>query len=318
VTIPIFFILPGSLRASPRLRAALTLTLLLAARSAHAQDIEPRRWSHLPIGANFAGAAYAYTMGDIHLEPELQLKNVQFDLQTFGLKYIRSFELFGKSARVDLTQPYQIGHWTGLLNGVHASVDREGLADTFARFAVNLIGAPPLAGKEFAEYRARADHETIVGLGLVAQFPTGQYYDDKLINLGGNRFTFRPQLGAVHNWGKWSAELTAAGLFFTDNNDFFNGRRLQQDPMYTGDANLIYTFRPGLWVASGVGYAGGGATAVNGNSNDNNQSSIGWALSVGVPITHAVGVKFGYVGTRTQVGTGMDTDTFAAAISVMW
>lgn len=300
------------------LLAAFTLTLLLTARSGHAQDIEPRRWSHLPIGANFAGLGYAYTRGDIYLDPELKIENATFDLQTYAVKYIRSFELLGKSARVDLTQPYQIGHWKGLLNGATASVDREGLADTSVRFAVNLLGAPPLAGKEFAKYRAQADRETIVGAGLVVQLPTGKYYDDKLINIGGNRFTFRPQLGAVHNWGKWSAELTTAGVFFTDNNDFFKGKQLQQDPIYTADANLVYTFRPGLWAATSFGYAGGGTTTVNGVSSDNNQSNIGWGFSIGVPLSHAVGMKFGYVGTRTEVGTGMDTDTFVCAISVMW
>jgi len=282
------------------------------------QDIEPRRWSHLPIGANFAGAAYGYTMGDIYLEPELRIEDARFELQTIGLKYIRSFELLGQSARVDLTQPYQIGHWSGLLNGAPATVDRTGLADTSLRLAVNLLGAPPLAGKEFAAYRAQADHETIVGLGLVLQLPTGQYYDDKLINLGNNRFAIRPQLGAVHNWGKWSAELTVAGLFFTDNNDFYNGRRLQQDPVYTTDANLVYTFHPGLWAAASVGYAGGGVTTVNSVSNGNSQSSVGWGVSLGLPLSRAVGVKFGYTGTRTQTRTGLDTDTFACAISVMW
>jgi hypothetical protein len=307
-----------SLITRSRLRLTLALVVLLLARPGHAQDIEPRRWSHLPIGANFFGAAYAYTTGDIYLDPALQIQNATFDLQTIGVKYIRSFELLGKSARVDLAQPYQIGHWSGLLNGVPATVDREGLADTSARFAVNLIGAPPLAGKEFAEYRAQADHETIVGMGLVLQLPTGQYYDDKLINLGNNRYSFRPQLGAVHNWGKWSAELTAAGTFFTDNNEFFKGKRLQQDPVYTADTHLIYTFRPGLWLASSMGYAGGGVTTVNGVSSDNNQSSVGWGISLGLPISRAVGVKFGYIGTRTQVGTGMDTDTFACAISVMF
>jgi hypothetical protein len=284
----------------------------------HAQDIEPRRWSHLPIGANFAGAAYAFTVGNIYLDPALRIEDVQFDLQTIGVKYIRSFELLGKSARVDLLQPYQIGHWTGKVNGVDATANREGFADTTLRFAVNLVGAPPLAGKEFAQYRAAADHETIVGLGLVMQFPTGQYDDQKLINLGGNRYTFRPQLGGTHTWNKWSAELTLAGLFFTDNEDFFYGKRLEQDPVYTADANLIYTFRPGLWVAAGVGYAVGGNTTVNGVSSDNTQSSLGWALSLGVPISRTVGVKFAYIGTRTEVDTGSDTDTLACAISVMW
>jgi len=196
-------------------------------------------------------------------DPALRIENAQFDLQTIGVKYIRSFALFGKSARVDLTQPYQIGHWSGLLNGAPATVERSGLADTSLRFAVNLLGAPPLAGKEFAQYRAKADHETIVGMGLVLQLPTGQYYDDKLINLGNNRFTFRPQLGAIHNWNKWSAELTAQSWFFTANDEFFNGKRLEQDPVYGADAHLIYAIRPGLWLAGSAGYGGGGVTAVN-------------------------------------------------------
>jgi hypothetical protein len=299
-------------------QVALVTAVLLVALLGRAQEIEPRRWSHLPIGANFGGAGYAYTYGKIYLEPELRIEDAKFEVQTILVKYIRSFELLGKSARVDLIQPYQIGHWSGTLNGAPASVERQGLADTSLRFAVNLLGAPPLAGKEFAEYRASAEHETIVGLGLVAQLPTGAYHADKLINLGDNRFTFRPQLGAVHNWGKWSVELTAMGWIYTDNNDFFNGRKLQQDPVYTVDANLVYTFRPGLWVASSVGYAGGGVTSVNGVSSENNQSSIGWGLSVGLPISRALGVKLGYIGTRTQVGTGLDSDTFYGAVSVMW
>lgn len=300
-------------------RAAWILALVMAGGFARAQDIEPRRWSHIPIGANFVGAAYAYTAGDIYLDPALRLENVEFDLQTVGVKYLRSFELLGQSARVEVLEPYQVGHWTGLLNGAPASTDREGLGDTSVRFAMNLLGAPPLAGKEFAEYRAtQTEHETIVGAGLVVQLPTGQYHADKLINLGGNRFTFRPQLGAVHNWGKWSAELTLAGVFYTDNNDFFHGKRLEQDPMYNADTHLIYTFRPGLWAAGSFGYNGGGLTTVNGVSSDNAQSNLGWGFSVGLPLSRAVGMKFGYIGTRTQVGTGMDSDTFISAVSVMW
>ena len=128
-------------------------------------------------------------------------------------------------------------------------------------------------------------------MGLVLQLPTGQYYDDKLINLGNNRFMIRPQLGAVHNFGKWSAELTTQAWVFTDNEEFFNGKRLEQDPVYSADAHLIYTFRPGLWLAGSVGYLGGGVTAVNGVSSDNDQSNIGWGLALGLPISRAIGVK---------------------------
>lgn len=70
---------------------------------------QPRRWSHLPLDANFLGLAYAYTNGDIFLKPVLQIKDGKFDLNTYALKYIRSFELFEKSARFDITQSYQSG-----------------------------------------------------------------------------------------------------------------------------------------------------------------------------------------------------------------
>jgi hypothetical protein len=152
----------------------LALALLLSSQLGHAQDIEPRRWSHMPTAANFGGAAYAYTLGDILFDPAMKIENAEFELQSFVGKYIHSFEFFGKSARVDLTQSYQVVEWTGLLDGTPARVEREGWADTSLRFAVNLLGAPPLAGKKIAAYRASMESETIVGLGLVLQLPIGQ------------------------------------------------------------------------------------------------------------------------------------------------
>jgi len=195
-----------------------------------AQELEPRRWSHLPTGANFAGGGYAYTEADIFVDPVIRAENVEMEMHTWAVQYIRTFELFQKSARIDFTQAYQEGRWTGLIDGVPRSIKRNGLSDSVLRFAMNLYGAPPLEGKEFAAYRAKADVETIFGTALVVQLPTGDYMEDKLINLGSNRFTFRPQLGVVHNRGKWSMELTGEVLLYTDNDDFFNGKELEQDP----------------------------------------------------------------------------------------
>lgn len=70
------------------------------------------------------------------------------------------------------------------------------------RFAVNLIGSPPLPPKEFAKYQSEIEGETIVGAGLILQVPTGKYLENKLLNLGTNRVTFRPLLGVVKRQGK--------------------------------------------------------------------------------------------------------------------
>lgn len=312
---------PSSLKASPRNRRCglpVGIASLLLSLPCFAQDIEPRRWSHLPIGANFIGGAYLFSDGEITFNPVLRIEDGQFDLNTAALQYIRSFELFGKSARFDLVQTYQSGTWKGLLDGVPTSVEREGFGDTTLRFAINLYGAPPLAGKEFAAYNAATECEDIIGVGLLVRLPTGEYLEDKLINLGSNRYTFTPQLGWVHNQGPWSMELSGAVSFATENDEFFKGNTLEEEAYFVGQGHLTYTFRPGLWVTGSLGYGYGGESAINGIASNDLKGNLGWALSMGIPISRTVGIKLAYIGTRTQEDTGADTDTFSVGISMMW
>jgi hypothetical protein len=283
-----------------------------------AQELEPRRWSHLPTGKNFVGGGYVYTKADIFFDPVLRIEDAEMEMHTWAFRYIRTFELLQKSARIDFTQAYQEGRWSGLLNGAPASITRSGLTDSILRFAINLYGAPPLEGKEFAAYRAKVDVETIVGTALVVQLPTGDYMDDKLINLGTNRFSFRPQLGVVHNRGKWSMELTASVWLYTDNNDFFNGDKLEQDPYYTSQFHLIYTFRPGLWASAGAGYGYGRKSTVSGVEKNDRRENLGWALSFGLPITRQLGIKFAYRAIRAQESIGQDSNDIGATFSIFW
>lgn len=289
------------------------------ATPAVAQDLQPRRWSHLPVDSHFGGFAYAYTSADISLNPALQIEDATLDLHTVALSYVRSFELLGRSARFDLVQAYQYGRWEGLLQGSRASTSRTGLADTVARFSVNLLGAPPLEGGDFARYRESVkDCETIVGTGLAIHLPTGRYLKDRLINLGNNRYTIRPQLGMVHNRGPWSFELTGSGWFFTDNTSFNQGNELGQDPLYTVQAHLVHTFRPGLWLAVGAGYGTGGEVEVNGRGSNNGSNNLIWGASLGLPIDRSTGIKLTYIQTRSFERTGLDSHTLSLGASRMW
>lgn len=283
-----------------------------------AQDIEPRRWSHLPLGSNFGGIAYAYSEGDIFLNPVLRIEDGEFEMNTAALKYIHAFELLGKSARIDLLQMYQTGSWSGLVNGVPAAIERKGWADTTLRFAVNLYGAPPLERQEFIEYRKATNRETIVGAGLVVTLPTGEYFEDKLINLGANRYTFTPQFGIVHTRGKWSVELSSSVTFYTDNDEFFNGKKHEEDPLLIGQGHLIYTFMPGLWLGASAGYGYGGESTIDQVSADDRKGNLGFGLSAGIPVNRNFGFKIAYIGIRTQEDTGSDNDTFSIGCSLQW
>jgi hypothetical protein len=287
-------------------------------RCCYSQDLEPRRWNHVPKNTNFFGAAYGYTKADIGVDPTLRLEDVELDLHTLGVKYIRTFELLEKSARVELISLYQDAQWEGLLDGSPRTAKRNGFGDPAVRFAINLLGAPPLSGNDYVDYRRSIDRETIVGAGLEILLPLGEYFEDKLLNLGGNRFVFRPQLGVVHGWGNWSAELTGSPWFFTDNDEFFGGQLREQDPFYTLQTQLVYSFRPGLWMAASAGYGIGAESKIDGVRQDDENENIVWALSLGFPLPKHVAGKIAYIGSETLVSTGADSDTISLAIVVNW
>jgi hypothetical protein len=284
----------------------------------HALEPEPRRWNHLPTGTNFFGVGYARTEADVAFDPTLRLENVNMDMDSWAAKYVRSFEALGKSARIDLTQAHLNAEWKGLLDGAPASTARNGWSDTFVRLAINLYGAPPLSGRAYAAYRARTESETIVGAGLAVRLPTGQYMDDKLINLGENRYVFRPQFGVLHTRNQWAVEGTAEVAFHTDNDDFFNGRKLEQKPLYILYGTLTYMFRPGQWLSAGLGYDYGGEHSVDNVEKNDVMQDVGWALSYAYPVNRQSGLKITYIGTRTMESTGADTDSVLATLSYGW
>ena len=292
--------------------------LLLFAFPCLSEELEPRLWAHLPIDTNFIGTGYVYTEADIGFDPVLKAEDVEMEMDTWVAKYIRSFSLCDKTARIGIAQAYQEGRWSGLLDGNPKTIKRNGWADTRVRFAINLYGAPPLKGKEYAEYRATTEIETIVGAALSVQLPTGDYMDDKLINLGSNRFTFRPQFGVVRTRGKWSIEATGIVALYSDNTDFYNGQKLEQNPLYSIHSHLIYTFRPGLWASASAGYNYGGKSTVDGTKKDDLKQNLAGALGFGFSVSRHLGFKITYVGTRTQESTGFDSDYFVVGASAFW
>lgn len=283
-----------------------------------AQDLEPRRWSHLPIGLNVLGVATGWTDGDISFDPVLRIEDGTFDLWVAGVGYTRSFELFGKSARFDFNAPYARGRWEGLVDGVDTVVRRQGFLDPTMRFSMNLYGAPPLRGKEYVQYRREHPVETTIGVAVGVVLPFGDYNDQKLINLGNNRFVIRPQLGVLHQHNKWQFELTGSVFLRQVNDEFWDGNELKQDPLWFTQGHIIYSFKPGWWASASVGYAYGGHSTINGVSKQDDQRILYTALSLGMPINAHQGLKFSYFTSDTHVSTGSSYNVLIAAWSINW
>lgn len=281
-----------------------------------AQDLEPRRWTHLPIGTNVTGLTYAYTEGKLTLDPVLQIEDATVDSHTLVAAYSHSFDCFSKTGRLDVLVPYQDSTWTGLLAGAPATRQRTGLSDPWLRLSVDLVGAPALKGEEFQRYRAAHPVDTIVGAALAVGLPLGDYQAERLLNLGQNRFTFRPQVGVVHTRGSWSYELTTSVFLFTANDEFFGGTERTQDPLYEAQSHVIHTFPNRWWASAGAGYSRGGASEIDGDSKDDTRSSLLSGLSVGLPVGKTQSLKLVYLRSDTLVDVGSDTDGFFLAWSI--
>jgi hypothetical protein len=280
--------------------------LLCVAVAALAQDNEPRRWTQLPVDTNVAGVSYLYTTGDIHVDPELRVENAKLRLHTVVAGYTRYFGLGDMTARVDAQLPVQFGRWNGLLDGVPTTVTREGLADPRVRFSINFVGAPALEEEEFREYMKSHDEHTTVGAAVALRVPLGEYRDDKLINLGENRFSIEPQLGVVHRAGPWSGELTGSIFLYTPNDDFFGGNTLRQDPLYTIQGHLVRSFDGGYWLSADGSYGRGGESRINGESLDDPRSNLLYGVTFGFTLPPVHSFRLGYLRRESLSRVGLD------------
>jgi len=289
--------------------AALVFAFQLASvPGAIAQQLEPRAYSNLPVGLNFLLGGYAHSRGDVLLDPTIPVTNVSANVDTLVLGYVRSLDLWGKSGSAGLVLPYARISAQGDVGGQESSATRSGMADPVLRLAINLLGAPALSPEKFREYR----QDTIVGASLVVSAPWGQYDGTKLVNIGTNRWSYKPEIGVSQALGAWILEGAFGVTFFSDNDDFFGGQTRKQDPLYAVQAHVIYAFNPGLWAALNTTYYAGGRTAVNGVLNNDLQQNSRWGATLSKSVDRRNSFKLYFSsGASARTGTNFTTLGFA-------
>ena len=285
---------------------------------ANAQDLEPRRWSHLPAGQNIVGVGYVYTEANVFFSPVLKITNGTSRINSLGITAIHTFDMAGKSARFSLMLPYVSGRWEGDIDDELQVIHRRGVGDPRLRLSVNLYGAPALEGAEYAQYIAEHTSNTVVGASIAVTMPLGKYCDDCLINVGHNRWSVRPQIGVVHTRGPWSFELTGSAFVFTDNDSFVDDAVLKQKTVYAVQTHAIYTFRPGLWASLSTGYGTGGRIHIDQLKTKFEVDNWVWAASLGAPIGQTQSLKLTWLSGRTQNLVGRDSDNLLLSWTMRW
>jgi hypothetical protein len=287
--------------------------LLCACALAQAQDIEPRSFSNAPVGVNFLIGGYAYTRGGIAFDTALPITDPNLETSSAVVGYARVLDLWGKSAKFDVIVPYSWLSGTAQLAGRPQEREVDGLADPRFRLSVNFIGAPALDLKDFHAYQ----QDLIVGASLQVSVPAGQYDPSKAVNLGSNRWWFKPELGLSKAIGNWTLELTGAVTIYTENHDFFNGHTRAQDPLYSTQAHAIYSFPRGIWGSLDLTYYTGGRTTIDGERNFDLQQNWRLGGTLALPVDLHNSVKL-YASRGVSSRTGNDFDLLGIAWQYRW
>jgi hypothetical protein len=288
--------------------ALVAATIAVPGRSVHAQALEPRSYANTPVGINFLLLGYGYTEGDVAFDASSPIKDAKVHVHAGLLAYARSLDVWGLSGKVLAALPVAEASGSAKLKGQERDRDVLGLGDPLLRLSVNFFGAPALSMAEFPTYR----QDVIVGASLQVTAPLGQYDSDKLLNIGTNRWSFKPELGVSKAWGPVILELIPAITFFTDNDDFLDGKTLEQAPIYSVQGHLIYEFARAFWASFNATYYTGGRTTIDGEKGEQPEN-VRLGLTTALSMSRHQSIKlYGSTGVYSR------TDSNFWAVGIAW
>ncbi|HKE92936.1 MAG TPA: transporter [Povalibacter sp.] len=289
------------------------LAILALCGAAHAQDLEPRAYSNAPVGMNFLIAGYGHSEGNLLFDPSVPVEgaSAMVDVGVFG--FAHTLGIAGRSGKFAIVAPYAALDAQGLVNGEYQQRNVTGFADPTLAFSINFSGAPALNFEEFRRYR----QSTIFGATFKVTVPVGQYDADRLLNIGTNRWSFRPEIGVSHAMGSWILEGSLAACWYETNDEFFRGQRLEQDPIYAAQAHVVYDIKPGLWIALDSTYYTGGMSTIDGVRKNNELHNWRLGLTLAIPVNRHHSIKLA-ASNGISTRTGTDFDAYLVAWQYRW
>ena len=280
--------------------ASYILLLCIIPAGLFSQDLAPRAYVIVPVNSNAIVLTYAYFNGGILFDQSIPITNASAQIDVSAISAFHTFGFFGRSASLTASVPYGVGNFEGQVTGAPAAghLYRSGLADSSFRFSVNLVGGPAMSLREFVKWKQK----TIIGTSLTVVAKTGQYDPTKLINLGSNRWVFKPEVGFSRRWGSWLFDAYGSVSFFTTNPEYFSNNAYSpgintkaQSPVEAVETHLSYDLRPRFWASLDANFWTGGDTRINGTLNSatlQRNSRVGATASI--PLSKHQSVKVSY------------------------
>jgi len=247
------------------------LVVLRTPDQVYAQFTDPHTYDNTPIGTNQFELAYAYAHANASIDTSLIVAGARFNLNQGTITYTRYFGLVHRLVWVEASVP--LAGLNGSVSGTNIHGSATGTGDSSYAVAALLRGGPALSVAQFADYKPT----TTMGMSLTITAPTGQYNPNKILNLGSDRWSFKPEIAVSHPFGpqqKWEVEAYANSYFFTDNTSYHGREILRQHALPGLEGHISYSFIDSLWASLDARYSFRGTTFVNGVNQNNAQQNF--------------------------------------------
>ena len=267
------------------------LTALGMHDQVYAQFTEAHHYDNTPVGVNQLELAYTYGRSDTSLDTSLIVTGAKLNLNQGTIDYTRYFGLFRRLVWVEASVPF--AGLNGSVAGTNIQNSATGAGDSSYAVAALLKGGPALSVAEFAKYKPT----TTVGVSLTITAPTGLYSPNKVLNLGSERWSFRPEFAVSHPFGheqKWEFDAYANAGFYTDNAFYHRVEILRQQALPGLEGHISYFFTDSLWISLDTRYSFRGTTFVNGVNQNNAQQNFGLGSEVNVSLNPRNSLVFAF------------------------
>ena len=285
---------------------ALILIISIVPSVTVAGESDPRDAIPLPGGTNAVLFYYRNISGNqYNVNGNTAFKDAELTANLGIGRYVHYWAIDKWTIAVNLIQPFGNLHTELAASGIDQM--SSGLGDTTG----NVTAWYPLILEK--------DNMFWMGAAFYLTAPTGQYDQDKIINLGANRWNYRFEVAPVI-WlkGPFTLEVLGNVDIYTDNDKFTaNSLTLAQDPVWSALTHVTYNITKDFWIGGSYFYHTGGETSINGVKQNDKITEQKLMFTTGFMITPQTQLLLQYA-QDVVMDNGFKTSAIQTRFAYLW
>ncbi|HEX4739589.1 MAG TPA: transporter [Allosphingosinicella sp.] len=219
---------------------------------------------------------------DLAVDPGTVVENARLDTDLAVFQFVQALNFSGNQGWIFLVVPAsRITESADTRTGA-ASQSTSGLGDVQLGFVYGVHGTPALRASDYA------DHRPGLAVNLLAKlfFPTGNYSQQRSINVGANRWAVRLGAPIVYAIGTRMGDphlITIEAMptisFFGANDAPYGAVRTHQKPLFLFEGHVTRGFSKDFWAGIDLLWREGGPVVADGADLGNRQRALSLAAT---------------------------------------